>query len=109
MPATTCSLCETPAQAQCAHCGTGLCAEHAIAGQPFITARQLLTTIISAAVRAPGLLGDILFKELDKVEYCPDCREEIGARRQSEQLKFAGGMLLAILLAVGLPLFLVMS
>lgn len=70
-------------------------------GQQLITARQLVTTIASTAVRAPSMLSEILFKELDQVGYCPECRERVANRRQSEQLKFLGGMFLSVLLLVG--------
>jgi len=67
-----------------------------------ITARQLVTTIATTAVRAPGLLGEVLLKDLDQVAYCPTCRTYIARRRQSEQLKFLGGLLLVLLLVVAL-------
>ncbi len=104
----TCTLCEGAATSACTLCHIALCMEHAIVGQPFISAWQLVKTIFGTAVRTPALLGDILFKELDLVMYCPTCREEIGARRQTEQLKFAGA-LFALLLVVALPVYLTLS
>ncbi len=105
----TCTECPSAATVDCTQCHARICDDHKIIGQPFISAWQLVTTIVSTALRAPGMLGEILFKELDQVPYCPTCREEIGAWRQTEQLKVAGGMLLVMLLIVGLPVFLFMS
>lgn len=103
---TTCIQCAQPATVQCTVCRQGICGEHTYMGHPLITARQLVTTTVNTAVRAPALLNDLLFRELDKVPYCPECREEVAARRQSEQLKLMGGLLLILLLVVGLPVLL---
>ena len=103
---TTCATCPTPATSQCASCEAHLCDEHTIVGQQLITARQLVTATASTAVRAPAMLGEILFKELDQVGYCPQCREHVANQRQAEQLKFLGGLFLGILLLVGLFVFL---
>ena len=75
---------------------------------PLITFRQLVSTTLTTALRAPSLLGDILFKELDQVPYCPPCREAIAGKRQTEQLKFAVSMLLVLALVVGLPALLLL-
>jgi hypothetical protein len=96
--ASTCTSCSSPSTEQCSRCHTPLCATHVQLGQPFITARQLVTVTATTAVRAPGLLGDLLLKELDKVPYCVSCRDELAQKRTGEQLKF----LLSLLLIVGL-------
>ena len=98
---TTCVQCAA-STTRCARCETHVCEEHALVGQQLITARHLVMTIFSTAVRAPSLLGDVLFKELDKVAYCADCRPQIAAQRQNEQLKLLAGMMLVMLLAVAL-------
>ena len=105
---TACTDCST-ATVECGYCRTHLCAEHAVAGQPLITVRQLLTTTFSTALHAPSLLGDILFKELDQVSYCAACREIVSERRQSEQLKLVGSMLLMLLCIVSLPLYMFLT
>lgn len=105
----TCSACDAPATLACALCHTPLCAEHAVMGQPFITARQLATTTAVTALRAPALLGDLLFKELDKVPYCAACRAQLAARRTAEQLKFLGGVLLVLALLIGLIWYLAVA
>ncbi len=74
-------------------------------GQPFITARQLVTTTASTAVRAPRLLGDLLLKELDPMAYCITCRQELAVKRQTEQLKFLLVVLLVLAVAISLPLY----
>ena len=106
---STCTQCSAEATTRCVQCQARLCAEHAVRGHPLITARHLVATTVSTAVRAPGLLGDLLFKEMEQVDYCAACRQEVARRRELEQLKFAGGLLLLVLLIVGLPVFLLLS
>ena len=98
---TTCVQCAA-STTRCARCETHVCEEHALVGQQLITARHLVMTIFSTAVRAPSLLGDVLFKELDKVAYCTTCRPQIAVQRQNEQLKLLAGMMLVMLLPVAL-------
>jgi hypothetical protein len=74
-----------------------------------ITARQLVTTTASTAVRTPQLLGDILLKELDPVAYCAGCRQEVAVKRQAEQMKFLLSLLLLIAVVVGVPLYLMLA
>lgn len=86
----------------CAHCQTSLCADHVVAGQPFITARQLTAVMLRTLVNTPALLGEILFKELDLVEYCAPCRAALAPRRQTEQLKLLAGIVVMFVLIAGL-------
>jgi hypothetical protein len=96
---------QTPTR--CTMCSTELATDHVHMGQPFITAWQLVQTIVLTAVRTPNLLGDLLINELDQVPYCATCREELSVKRQSEQLKFAFGLLLIAALVIGLPTYLI--
>lgn len=105
----TCTACESAATDNCALCRAALCDDHVHTGQPFITARQLVTTTASTAVRAPRLLGDILLKELDPVGYCAACRQEIAVKRQTEQMKFLLSVLLVVALVVGVPLYVMLA
>lgn len=93
----------------CTVCRTALRDDDIKLGQPFITARQLVTTIVTTALRAPGVLSDLLFKELDQVPYCADCRDELAAKRTSEQLKFLVGVLLIMALVIGVPIYLMLA
>lgn len=102
---TTCTTCTSAATASCSSCRAAICDEHTKLGQPFITARQLVTTTASTAFRTPQLLGDILFKELDEVPYCPSCRQEVAVKRQSEQMKFLLVVLLFMLLVASIPIY----
>ena len=104
--AITCIACDATASTTCTVCKSALCSEHVQQGQPFISARQLVTTTATMAIRAPGVLADLLFKELDLVPYCASCREELAAKRTGEQLKFLIGMLLILALVIGLPMYL---
>jgi hypothetical protein len=106
--ATTCSACDTTATTTCTVCRTALCATHTHQGQPFISARQLVTATTSTALRAPGMLSDMLFKELELVPYCTECREELAAKRTTEQLKVLLGILVILALVIGLPTYLVL-
>jgi hypothetical protein len=93
----------TPAQSKvvvdehlvCALTGKPVIAEEAYWAPPLITTRQLLTTTLQTAIRAPSNLGFILFGEQPNVPYAPDARDQLAARRSAEQLK-----LLVILLAL---------
>jgi len=100
-----CVSCAGAATGECTRCRAHVCDEHTIAGQPVIMARQLVGAIVTTAVRAPALLGDILFKELDQVGYCTTCREQVAVERVAEQQKFMGAVLLVLVLLVGLFIF----
>lgn len=106
--AKTCTACDTPASTACTWCNAALCNEHVQIGQPFITARQLMATTATTAVRAPGLLPDILFKELDQVAYCAGCREELAGKRTSEQLKFLLTILFIMAVVIGVPFYFIL-
>lgn len=106
--AITCSTCETTATTNCTVCRTALCATHTHQGQPFISARQLVTATTSTALRTPAMLGDLLFKELELVPYCVECREELAAKRTTEQLKVLLGVLVVLALVIGLPMYLML-
>ena len=71
--------------------------------------RQLISTIYTTALRAPGMLGEILFKELDQVVYCDTCRDAVAGRRQIDQLKFADLMLLVMLIVIALPTYMMFA
>ncbi len=100
-----CVSCAGAATGECTRCRAQVCDEHTIAGQPVIMARQLVGAIVTTAVRAPALLGDILFKELDKVGYCATCREQVAVQRVAEQQKFLIGLLFMLVFVVGLFIF----
>lgn len=101
---TTCGQCASAPNTTCAFCQSSLCAEHAVAGQQFITARQLIVLMITTLVRAPRMLGEMLFKELDQVDYCTTCRQQLAVRRNAEQLKFLGGMVAMLVMFVGVAM-----
>jgi hypothetical protein len=84
----------------CALTGKPITAEEAYWAPPLVTARQLISTIATTAVRAPGNLGHILFDEQSNVPYSPDARQELGSRRSMEQLK-----LLLFLLLIAAVIF----
>jgi len=105
----TCTACESGATTTCMACRAALCSQHTHMGQPFITARQLVATTASTAVRAPRLLGDILLKELDEVPYCGTCRQELAVKRQSEQLKFLLVVLLLMAVVISVPLYFMLA
>ncbi len=106
--ATTCATCGTAATTNCSLCHQGLCQEHASRWHPLITARQLATTTFTTVVKTPSLVSEILLKEVDQVDYCPDCRELVAGRRQSEQIKFLLCALLMIAVVIGLPALLLL-
>ena len=80
---------------RCALTGKTLPADEAYWAPPLVTARTLVSTIISNLVRTPSNLGHVLFDEQPNVPYHPEARDQLAARRTAEQLK-----LLLILLLV---------
>jgi predicted nucleic acid-binding Zn ribbon protein len=100
----TCNKCSSMTTTTCAWCYVPVCDVHSYLGQPFIRARDLVTITATTAVRAPALLKDILVKELPQVPYCTECRTEIMARRQREQLKFMLGILMVVAIIMALVL-----
>jgi hypothetical protein len=83
----------------CALTGTPVSAEEAYWAPPLVTARELVTTIVSNLLRTPGNLGNALFAEQPNVPYSQDAREQLAARRSAEQLKLLVGLLLLVALA----------
>jgi hypothetical protein len=91
----------------CALTGKPISAEEAYWAPPLITTRQLVTTVFNTLVRSPGNLGYVLMAEQPNVPYAQDAREQLAARRSTEQLK----LLLALLLVVAVvaaPILLLM-
>ncbi len=90
---------------RCALTGKPIKAEEAYWAPPLITARQLVSTIVTTALRTPGNLGHILFDEQPNVPYANDAREQLASRRTTEQIKLL--LLLLLVAAVILvPIFL---
>ncbi|MCS6839419.1 MAG: hypothetical protein NZ699_05215 [Roseiflexus sp.] len=89
-------------QLYCSLTGRPISRDEAYWAPPFITARQLVTTIISTAIHAPHQLGYILFAEQPNVPYAKDVREQLARRRSAEQLKLLIGLLavLGVLLLI---------
>ena len=87
-------------QLYCALTGQPVSAAEAYWAPPLVTARDLVATIARVGLRSPGALGHILFDEQPNVPYAPDAREQLAARRSTEQLKLLAGMLLAVALIV---------
>ena len=87
-------------QLYCALTGVPVSAETAYWAPPFVTARELVAAIVGGQLHAPGTRGHILFAEQPNVPYDPAVRDQLAARRSSEQLKLLVGLLLAIALVV---------
>ncbi len=83
-------------QLYCSLTGRPISRDEAYWAPPFITARELVTTILTTAFRAPHQLGYILFAEQPNVPYAKDVREQLAQRRSAEQLKLLIGMLVAL-------------
>lgn len=98
----------TPAsdQLRCALTGRSISPGEAYWAPPLVTARDLVTTVLSTAVRAPGNLSHVLFDEQPNVPYAPEAREQLAARRGSEQVKLLAG-LLALIALVTIPILLI--
>lgn len=79
---------------RCALTGKALRPDEAYWAPPLITTGQLVSTLFTTVTRTPADLGRVLFAEQPNVPYAPEAREELGARRTTEQLKFLGVLLL---------------
>ena len=72
---------------RCALTGKVISMEEAYWAPPLITTRELISTILVTAMRAPKNLGFILFTEPENVPYAADARDQLAKRRTMEQLK----------------------
>jgi hypothetical protein len=93
----------------CALTGKPISREAAYWAPPLVTARDLVTTILSNLFRTPGNLGGILFAVQPNVPYAQEAREQLAARRSAEQLKLLVGLLFLVALIAAPILFLTMS
>ncbi len=94
-------------QLYCALTGVSVTADQAYWAPPFITARQLITTLWHTLTHTPNDLAHILFDEQPNVPYAPEAREQLASRRSSEQLKLLVG-LLALMALLATPVILSM-
>jgi hypothetical protein len=92
----------------CALTGKPISTEEAYWAPPLVTTRQLVTTILNTLIRSPGNLGYVLLAEQPNVPYAQDAREQLAARRSTEQLKLLLGLLLVVALIAAPILFLTM-
>lgn len=90
----------------CALTGRALAPDEVYWAPPLVTARDLVSTVIATLTRAPGNLGHILFAEQPDVPYAQDVRDQLAARRSSEQLKLLVGLLVVAALIAAPILFL---
>ena len=89
----------------CALTGKPISAAEAYWAPPLVTARELVSAIVSNLVHTPGNLGHALLAEQPNVPYAQEAREQLAARRSAEQLKLLVG-LLALVALVALPIIL---
>jgi hypothetical protein len=89
----------------CSLTGRPIRADEAYWAPPLVTARELVVTVISTLVRAPGNLGHVLLAEQPNVPYAQDVRDQLAARRSSEQLKLLL-LLLVVLALIATPILL---
>lgn len=90
----------------CSSCHTPLDSYDAQYGHPFITARQLMSMAFATIIRSPKLFKEIMFTELPPAPYCATCRQQLPAKRQTEQFKIMIGFLLVLCAAAALLLLL---
>ncbi len=82
----------------CSLTGRTLRAGDAYWAPPLITAGELFGTIFRTALTRPGALGAVLAVDMPDVPYAPDAREQLAARRSTEQAKFL--LVVLVVLAV---------
>ncbi len=86
---------------QCALTGREVSSDEAYWAPPLITTWELISTIFTTLFQTPANLGHVLFAQQDDVPYHPEAREELAARRTTEQLKLLLVLLfIAALIAV---------
>ena len=85
-------------QLYCSLTGRALDAAEVYWAPPLVTARELVTTIVTTLLRSPGSLGHILLTEQADVPYAQDVRDQLADRRSAEQLKLLVGLLVAAVL-----------
>jgi hypothetical protein len=95
-------------QLYCALTGAPVSAEEAYWAPPLVTFRELIAAITHGLTRSPGTLGTILFAEQPNVPYAPAAREQLAARRSTEQIKLLVGLLLVVALIAAPILLLAM-
>jgi hypothetical protein len=84
----------------CALTGKPVRADEAFWAPPFVTTRELISTVIHTLFQAPSNLNGILFAEQPNVPYAPEARELLASRRATEQIK-----LLLVLLVIAALIF----
>jgi hypothetical protein len=85
---------------RCALTGEEISADEAYWAPPLVTAKELVSTITTKAFRSPGELKQMLFEEQPDVPYSPRARDQLAARRTTEQLKLIGPILLIVVVIV---------
>ena len=85
-------------QLTCALTGKQISADQAYWAPPLVTARELVATIVGNLLRSPGNLGHVLLAEQPNVPYAQEAREQLAARRSTEQVKLLLGLLLLVAL-----------
>ena len=93
----------------CALTGKPISADTAYWAPPLVTARDLVTAVVSNLFRSPANLGYILFAEQPNVPYAPEARAQLAGQRSAEQLKLLVGLLLLVALIAAPILLLTMS
>jgi hypothetical protein len=96
-------------QLYCALTSVPISADEAYWAPPLVTFRQLITAITQGLTHSPGTLGTILFAEQPNVPYAATAREQLAARRSTEQIKLLVGLLLVVALIAAPILLLVMG
>jgi hypothetical protein len=86
---------------RCSLTGEEISPEEAYWAPPIVTFGDLLRAITSNISR-PALLKQMLLGEQENVPYSPAAREELAARRTTEQLKLLGFLLLILALIAGI-------
>lgn len=92
----------------CALTGKPVRPEDAYWAPPLITTGDLLRTIFRTLFTAPGTLGQVLLNEQPNVPYAAEARQELAARRTTEQLKLIG-LLIALAALLIVPIIMIVS
>jgi hypothetical protein len=86
--AETCSFCAGDAVDTCSLCGKKICTDHTERALPYLSLKEMITTIFRTLFTAPATLPALLSDPGEEEPFCPDCVRKNSEQRVLEQRKF---------------------
>jgi hypothetical protein len=104
--AETCSFCAGDAVNKCSVCDKQLCVDHTERALPYLSLKDMITTIVRTLFTAPATLPSLLMDPGEEENFCPDCARKNSEQRVQEQRKFFY-LALALLAVCALVIYLI--